>query len=222
MCMEYYTVYKITNSINNKYYIGCHKTKDLDDGYMGSGKLIKRAIEKYGIDNFKKEIIIVLESLEEMFLIEKDLIDLTDPLCYNLTEGGNGGFDYINNNKLSPFVKSKEFARECREKANSVLQEKYGDNWNKIISKIGNERLKNILIKDPDYLKRANTKSFEGKKHSEETKKIMSQKARKRLSNPLNNPQYGKQWITNGIHSRMIFKTEIIPNGWYKGRKINK
>jgi hypothetical protein len=53
----YYLIYKITNLINNKIYIGKHITKDKNDDYMGSGKLITRAIEKYGLENFKKEII---------------------------------------------------------------------------------------------------------------------------------------------------------------------
>ena len=66
----YYTVYKITNLINNKIYIGVHETIDLKDNYMGSGKLIKSAIKKYGIENFKKEYIAIFNEREKSYDLE--------------------------------------------------------------------------------------------------------------------------------------------------------
>ena len=54
----YYYVYQITNLLNNKIYVGKHKSANhpFENGYYGSGKQIKAAIEKYGIENFKKEL----------------------------------------------------------------------------------------------------------------------------------------------------------------------
>ena len=73
--MTYYYIYKITNLINGKMYIGQHRTNNLDDGYMGSGKLIKRAIKKYGVENFKKEIQGFYEDMEELNYMERVLVD---------------------------------------------------------------------------------------------------------------------------------------------------
>ncbi len=96
----HFLVYKITNTINGKTYIGCHKTKNPDDSYMGSGKYLKRARAKYGPENFKKEILLCLTSSEEMFSKEKELIAANKPE-YNLHEGGLGGFEYINKSGLN-------------------------------------------------------------------------------------------------------------------------
>lgn len=113
----YFTVYKVINKINNKYYIGKHKTKKPEDFYMGSGKQIKDAIRKYGIENFDKQVLFVFDSEVEMNEKERELV--TKQICedknsYNMHEGGNGGFHHIHisekrkeylslGGKMSPF-----------------------------------------------------------------------------------------------------------------------
>ena len=95
-----YTVYKIINKINNKFYIGVHKTDNPYDSYMGSGKAIKLAIEKYGLDQFKKEILLITESKKEAFDKEKDLtLNYSSSNMYNMKIGGQGGFSKENAKK---------------------------------------------------------------------------------------------------------------------------
>lgn len=59
-------IYKTTNLVNNKIYIGQHKRDKFDANYYGSGKLITNAIYKYGKENFKVELIDTAETLEEL------------------------------------------------------------------------------------------------------------------------------------------------------------
>lgn len=96
-----YTIYKTTNIVNGRYYIGAHKTDNVNDSYLGSGLAIKRAIKYYGRQSFVKNIIAVVETEREMYDIERQLVErhIEDPLCYNLMKGGVGGFAHINANR---------------------------------------------------------------------------------------------------------------------------
>ena len=92
--MEYYCLYKITNLVNGKMYIGQHVTENLDDGYMGSGKIIKLAIKKYGVENFRKEYLGFYEDENELDYMERVFVDETwvsRSDTYNLSIGGYGG-----------------------------------------------------------------------------------------------------------------------------------
>ena len=87
----FYTIYKITNQVDGKIYIGSHKTSKLDDGYMGSGKYLKRAQELHGLDKFTKEILFVFDTPEEMYAKEAELVNedfLATENTYNLKYGG--------------------------------------------------------------------------------------------------------------------------------------
>ena len=87
----YHYLYKITNLVNNKYYYGIHSTGKLNDNYMGSGKLLHKAYDKYGKDNFKKEIISFVNNRKELVQLEKYIINenlIRDQKCYNMVLGG--------------------------------------------------------------------------------------------------------------------------------------
>ena len=83
-----------TNLINNKKYIGMHHGSE-DDDYLGSGKLLTRAIKKYGKENFKREILEFVDNQKQLEELEKFYIKkynaTNDRNFYNIHVGGNGG-----------------------------------------------------------------------------------------------------------------------------------
>jgi len=90
-------IYLIRNNLNNMIYIG--KQVRNNKLYMGSGKLIKLAIKKYGIDNFKKEIIEYCEnksilSEREIFWI-KEYNSRDRTIGYNIAKGGEGNYNNV-------------------------------------------------------------------------------------------------------------------------------
>jgi group I intron endonuclease len=99
-----YYLYKITNKLNGKIYIGVHETDNLEDGYMGSGKAIISAIKKYGKENFTKEIMEFFDNREAMYLRESNLVSsefCQDNMNYNMAPGGKGGTIILNRSPFS-------------------------------------------------------------------------------------------------------------------------
>lgn len=87
----YHYFYKITNNTNGHFYYGIHSTDNLDDGYMGSGRYLRRAYKKFGIENFTKEIVKFFENREDCANFEKEIVTeelVNDPNCYNISLGG--------------------------------------------------------------------------------------------------------------------------------------
>lgn len=214
----FFIIYKITNSINCKIYVGMHKTKNLDDGYMGSGKAIKRAIRKYGLNSFSKTILFFCENEQEMMKKEAEIVDAVFCLrkdTYNICAGGKGGFGYINGNGLSVRNFTKENAKERSELAKIAKKElaSSSEEWIKRYAKNQSEAKKRHYQKNGSH--------WSGKNHTEKTKELMSM-SRIGKQTGSKNGQFGKMWITNGNDSFRIPKNEEIPEGWRKGRVIKR
>lgn len=109
-----YTIYKTTNKINNKIYVGYHQIPEefilsefseigsiYDDGYLGSGSIFKKAIIKYGPEAFSQELLGIFNTKEEAENYESSVVDVEFSLrkdTYNIAIGGNVRIMYGENN----------------------------------------------------------------------------------------------------------------------------
>lgn len=116
-------VYRWKNTINGKMYLGSHKGT-VDDGYVGSGKIFERAVKKYGIESFVREILEdnIAEDLvytrEQYYLDEVDAANSRE--YYNVSPHAGGGFDHIN--------KNKELKERCNKEASVRMKKYYEEN----------------------------------------------------------------------------------------------
>ena len=203
-----YYIYQITNLVNNKIYVGVHKTKTLDDGYMGSGKVIKAAIQKYGPENFKKDILEFFENAELMYAKEKELVTeefVAREDVYNLNRGGFGGFNL------------------------QLLQTKYGNNWREVVGSKGGYatlNLKKGIHSDSfDTAQNAAKGCLAAAKESSKIKRLETYEKIKHQQG-IKNSQYGTCWIWHELIGNRKCKKELLPEfieqGWCKGRKLFK
>jgi group I intron endonuclease len=213
--MIYYTVYKVTNKINGKIYIGSHKTKNLNDNYFGSEKYLIRALQKYGLESFTKEILFVFDNPEDMYAKEAEIVDenfIAEENTYNLKRGGFGGFDYVNDvGKFSNPTHTREHMTMMSKKVPYETKLAALTKANQILCKMIEEN-GGTWWESPGFSNRV---------HSEQTKRKISEAARIN-SKGKRNSQYGTMWVTNGIESKKISRESSIPDNWAKGRKMRK
>ena len=212
---RFHFIYRTTNLINGRYYLGMHSTNRLDDGYLGSGKRLYYELNKYGRDNFKFEILEQFDSREQLVQAEIDLIteqDVKDPNCLNLKQGGSGGF--TEQNKVKGRLAANKARLELLEK-DPQFREKYSQ-----AIKQGQKKAREMGKKFSNIREHY---SWKGKKHKPETlEKMRNTRKERDLGKGLSNSQYGTCWITNEAENKKINKKDTIPEGWRLGRKIKK
>lgn len=202
-----YILYRIVNKVNNKFYIGVHKTKDINDEYYGSGHSIKAAIEKYGKENFKKEILHIFTNARIAFKKEKEIVNeelINNKDCYNIKEGGHGGFDHIRKTGLHKSSKGRKIIHkdDIQTKVKPEDLEKYlSDGW-----KLG---FRPSALKKMSESGKIKIQSDEQKRKNSESKKGSI-----RMLNPnTNKMKFVKKELVN----------QFLDNGWtiYKLKRRN-
>lgn len=214
----YYTVYRVTNKISGKFYIGTHKTADLDDNYMGSGKYLNHSIEKHGIENFTKEILFIYDNPEEMYAKESEIVNedfLAEENTYNLKVGGFGSWDYVNKHGKNIYEShEKQCIKNLKHAHDKIKILRDDKDWVDFHS----QTIKAGIL---EYYNKGGVNGFAGKCHSDETKKKIGKSNSEKQSGELNS-QYGKKWIYSPSEKKSIKinRYDDIPQGWLEGRKI--
>lgn len=206
-------IYKTTNLINGKIYVGLHQNTEFNENYFGSGKLLKKAVKKYGLTNFECEVIEWCETKEKLAQREVHWISKLEAKVkgtgYNLHEGGG----------MPPSQKGTTLSNETRKRISEGLKGKYGgvkapwygikgkNNPNFGIKRTEEEKEKISRTKKGKYKgeksywygKKGKEHCAYGHRHTEEHKKMMS-----KMMSGENGPGYGKRGALNGNSVKII------------------
>ena len=220
---KYHYVYKTTNLINNKFYIGKHSTnKEFEkDNYLGSGTIITNAIKKYGKENFKIEILSTHLTEKEAYDEEARVVTtelVLDENCYNMHEGGLGGWCHS--------IETKKLISEKRIATNDTENRILG--YNKISqSSLGkpksdthkeNIRLANIGKTIPDETRKKISDTLTGRKREDRSNDDVRH-------DKIGKAHKGRKYITHP-ETNQIKKVNVeevagyLEMGWELGRLI--
>lgn len=209
----FYTIYKVTHIQSGKEYIGMHQTNNIDDGYMGSGKHLRRALKKHGVQDFHKEIMYIFDNPHEMIakeieLVTEEYVKRSD--TYNIRLGGKGGFEHV-------------FADTTSRRTHNVrVSGLRGENGfdRRLYSDVYSKNGANLHAK---MLERFPKSGFYGKKRTDEWKENHSKIMKEKQSGEKNS-QYGRTWVWHELYgNKKIHKDDLdvyTENGWIKTRKI--
>lgn len=206
-------------------YIGKHYG-ELDDSYLGSGTLLKKAITKYGKMNFTKSILFVSQNEEENCEKEKEFIALynavTNPLFYNIHEGGSGGnttAGYTPEQKESLKQKLSEANRGEKNgmygKHHSLATKELLSYWAEFVRDNSCYRTEEFRKKMSD-LTTGEKNGMYGKKHTEESKQKMSINSKGKTAGEKNG-MYGKSG-DKALNGKQI---EMYDDNWNLIRVFN-
>lgn len=214
-------IYLTTNLINNKKYIGQHRAQVFTENYKGSGKVLKQAFEKYGWSNFKVELIEECFSEDDLNQAEIRWIAQFDAThskeFYNIAYGGAHSWHPLQSwekEQRSLQMKKRWEDPEYRKEISQMLHEKQKDGKSWMIGKKHSEETKKKMSQS----RSGSLHPMYGKIHSKESRQKMSDAAKARSRRPTT---LGRIWINNGKISKSVKQEDLsyyFSQGFVKGR----
>ena len=196
-------IYITTNLINGKQYIGQKKSSEfLGNKYLGSGKILKCAIAKYGESNFSTELICECKSKQELDEKEEHYIEKynaqKDEHFYNIRRGGDRG-------PGGPMFQGHKHTKETKERMSKQRKGKnnanYGNHWHQ------SDELKH----KHSLLSSGENNGMYGKKQKDSTKQLISQQ------------NSGRKYINKDGVRKRVKETDLdmyLNQGWKLGYKL--
>jgi hypothetical protein len=153
-----YTVYRTTNLINEKIYVGVHATPNVYDSYLGSGKALNRAITKYGRDFFSKEIIARFDESSTAYDLERQIVTesfVKNRSTYNAKLGGHGGWDHVSSSpeitkRIGMTLRGRTLSPEHVQKIKTALTARTRSPEERLAISIGKRNGKKSIPKNPE------------------------------------------------------------------------
>lgn len=215
--MKHY-VYQIANTSNNMIYVGKRTHTDPpNDNYMGSGRLIKEAIKKEGIEHFTKTILQIFDTAEEALAYERSIVSeefVKRDNTYNLHKGGNGGFDHINS---LPKEERTNFKKIQENRAAGKYKGKKSTRvWTEERLKIEVDKMRRLSAMCGFKFTKENNPwvNLDDEEKEQKRKELSS------TQSGSNNNSYGKSWYVHkdaeDFSKKKMFLPDEVPADWIK------
>lgn len=215
---HHHYIYRTTCLVTGKFYVGMHSTDNIDDGYLGSGKILRYSINKHGAENHRRDIVEMCSSRDVLKQREKEIVNetlLADPLNMNLKYGGEGGFEHIHASRAN--LNSPKF----QQYRNSGALAQNGRNALRTRVTSQSECSRRAWKNKRDNMHAASKvglAAMQTPRAREKRKQTMLERAHAKGER---NSQFGTCWVTNGTAIKIPLKQldEFISKGYRRGRK---
>lgn len=212
---KYNFVYKTTNNINGDYYYGVHSTDNFNDGYIGSGSRLKNSVNKYGKENFTREIVQFFSRSNCAYSLERAIVTpelINDEHCLNIAVGGYGSNTLYGKTeqelnelkqRMQAVYSSSEFSKKMSEAAIKRWQDpEYREFWTKNMTENNPAKRDDVKQKISKSMTQYYIDHPEARQQLSENNPAKREDVRQKMRHPHNMSEEGSKRLSAGGEKR--------------------